>query len=595
MKFVPEQDSAILKAAALFNSDRLDEADRMCRDIAVIDPGNVAALHLRARIALKRGEGATAVTVLTRAVALRPEDSGLRYDLARLHLAGKRSDLARPHLEAAIAVDPGLAAAHLELAVIAYVDGQFGTAETHFRAALDTAPRNVRALFGLLQVLGTQSRVSEAAAIARRIIALRPDDPNGHAGLAVSLDRLGDFDGAAAAHRRAMALSGNAPSFWYGLVLTLAAFGHVAEAIAECRALIATHRDYVRAHIRLARLVETSSDAEVAELERLLDLGTLAPTDRIQILYVLGAIRESREEFAAAFTRYDAANALARQRTPYSAKASETTFAEIKSAFSRETFAVHEGTGCADPTPIFIVGMPRSGTTLVEQILSSHPQIAGAGELDAVQNLFNRLKAQAGAPDPASAIAGASAADLERLGQDYIAEIRSFSANATHVIDKMPANFLHLGLIALVLPKARIIHCRRDALDTGLSIYKTWFPADMIGFSHELADLGHYYRLYEDLMGHWEDVLPQKPLDVSYERLVDDLRGETARLLGALGLDWSDDCERFFDARRPVHTASIAQVRRPIYASSVGRAQSFGAALDPLRRALAGPVKEAAE
>ncbi len=239
------------------------------------------------------------------------------------------------------------------------------------------------------------------------------------------------------------------------------------------------------------------------------------------------------------------------------------------------------GLGDPSPVPIFILGMPRSGSTLVEQILASHPQVLGAGEL----RTLDRLVHQGGGIE---ALATLQAEDCRRLGERYLADLRSLPAGKTRITDKMPGNFMYVGLIQLILPHAKIIHTMRDPVDTCLSCFSRLLSVGH-HFSYDLAELGRYYRHYRELMDHWRSVLPAGTmLDVAYEDVVDDLEGQTRRMLEYLGLPWDERCLSFHKTVRPVVTASSVQVRRPLYRSGVARWRQYEAHLGPLLAELEG-------
>lgn len=577
-----------MDALALFRADKLDKADRKLRQLISADPTQVDAMHLRAMIAMRRNDTVGAISIMQRALAIRPRDIALLCNLGNMLMTAGRADEALARFLGAIEIDPNQQQARAGAGAILVEQGKFLAAEPHFRSVLKPAPRNVEALLGLAAALEGQARASEAADIARRAIAVAPQNPLAETRLATALGQLHDFEGAINAHRRAMALSGNAPNYWFGLVVNLAAFGRIAEAESECRALIAAYPNFAPAHVRLSTLVRESSEVEIADLERLLGRTDLSVRDHIQVEFALGAALEGRGAYAKAFAYYEQGNRLTRETAPYSKKKTTNGFTDIKSTFSPAVLVQHQSEGCPDPTPIFVVGMPRSGTTLAEQILSSHPEVAGANELEAIPRLFGEFVSSSETRTPKEALLAAKGDHLRRVGETYLKELRAFSPDARFIVDKLPGNFAFLGFIALILPEAKIVHCRRDPLDTCLSIYKTRFARGSIDYGYDMAELGHYYRHYEDLMHYWDEVLPTKPINVVYEDLVADTRAESQHLLAALGLDWSESCEKFYETKRSVLTASVAQVRRPIYNSSVGSAARFGAALDPLRRALAG-------
>ena len=578
-----------------FQSGDLAGADQICRRIITADPTHIRAMHMRATIALQLGRLSDGIAQLERAVAIKPEDAPLLRSLATAYMARRRPDLALPRFEEAARLTPDDLSARAGAGALLNEKSDFRASEPHFRAILKRKPRDLGALLGLARALDGQSRAGEAVACAEQAVALAPNNAAAHTRLAVALDKLGDFDGAVAHHRDAVSLSGHAPDPWFELVLCLASFGNIAEAEDECRALIDMHRDFAPAHVRLVGLVGQSSEEEISALETLLTRNTLPVNHRIQAEFALGAALEGHEEYEPAFAHYQAGNRLAHDIRSYSQKKMRTSFVEIRGAFSPETFTRLGGRGCVDPAPIFVIGMPRSGTTLVEQILSSHPDIEGAGERTIIPRLFSEFVRISGATSPEAIFASTTPEDLARFGRTYLDQLRGGSGSKRFVIDKLPGNFAFLGFISLILPEARIIHCERDPLDTCLSIYKTHFQPGSMEYSYDFDDLGHYYRMYRDLMGFWESVLPRAPIPIGYEALARNTRAESERLLTALGLDWSDECERFYETRRSVRTASMTQVRRPIYTSSIGKSERFGSLLDPLRRALtaSGELAEA--
>ncbi len=263
-----------------------------------------------------------------------------------------------------------------------------------------------------------------------------------------------------------------------------------------------------------------------------------------------------------------------------------TTYSIQKQVFTTQFFAERAGVGSPDERPVFIVGMPRSGTTLTEQILSSHPQVHGMGELGAARKLMGEL--DYGTPQPerfAKAVAAMDKPAAARKAEAYLEVYDRAPRDALRIVDKNPHNFECLGLIALMFPNARIIHCRRDAMDTCVSCYMHNFSATH-GYNTDLATLGHYYRAYDDLMAHWRDMLPLPMLELQYEEVVADQEGKSRELIEFLGLEWDDACLEFFAADRLVSTPSRWQVRQPIYATSVKRWKRYEEHLDPLKEAL---------
>ena len=419
----------------------------------------------------------------------------------------------------------------------------------------------------------------------RRALELRPNAPELHNLQGRILDAIGRMDDAIAAHRKAIALDPRRAQSYAELGNTLVAYGRQAEGIEQYRTALRIDPD--RADLR--RTLGKHLDDASSLVEREGDYRASAPDSpaRMHLGFDLAKAYEEAGEHQRAFQLLQEANLIRRRSFNYRRADSERAFAELGQNFTRELFDKHAGAGNPDPTPIFVVGMPRSGTTLVEQILASHPDVAGAGELTLLRELVVGQTSGDASMDYAKMLAGMDDAACTRLGTRYVEALRGFSKTARHITDKMPGNFMLIGMIKLMLPNARIIHCVRDAADTGISIYRNFFSTHL-GYAYDLGEIGHYHRLYQSLMAHWHKVLPGFVNDVSYEALVADQEGETRRLLALCDLDFRPECLEFFRTERPVHTASAAQVRKPISAASVGIAKRYGEALAPLEKALSG-------
>ena len=277
------------------------------------------------------------------------------------------------------------------------------------------------------------------------------------------------------------------------------------------------------------------------------------------------------------------ANTVKRRRIAYDEAHTLGLFDRLRSVFDRGMFEAHRGGGCRSSLPVLVIGMPRSGTTLIEQILASHPAVHGAGELSEFDQLAKQMCDARGEtfrlPEGAR---GLKPGDLLKLGESYVARLQRLATGAERVTDKMPANFLYAGLIHLALPRARIIHVLREPRDTCLSCYSKLFTEEQ-NFTYDLAELGRYYRKYAELMAHWRDVLPEgRMLEIRYEDVIADLEGSARQLIEHCGLDWDPRCIAFHKSQRPVRTASAAQVRRPIYRTSLGRWRAYEPHLAPL-------------
>ena len=302
---------------------------------------------------------------------------------------------------------------------------------------------------------------------------------------------------------------------------------------------------------------------------------------RMHLAFGLGKAFEDLHQYEKAFSFFAEGNSIKRRSYSYTVDDRGNFFKKLEEVFDSSLFAKHQGTGCDDETPLFILGMPRSGTTLVEQILASHRHVHGAGELRTLKRIVTSCFDKGKVAEFPESIRQVDSADFEHPGFEYIQAIRKHTPDARFITDKMPENYKYIGLIKLMLPGAKVIHCRRDPVDTCLSIFKTFFTV-MHEYSHDLGELGRYYSFYCRLMEHWHSVVPGFIHDVQYESMVVDQAGQTRALLEYCGLEWDDACLEFHKSDRPVRTASAEQVRRPIYKGSVQLWKRYETQLAPL-------------
>jgi hypothetical protein len=329
-----------------------------------------------------------------------------------------------------------------------------------------------------------------------------------------------------------------------------------------------------------------AGDAEIAAMQALLAKGDeISKGDTMLLHFALGKAFLDTGDSGRAFAHLNAGNRMKRAQISYDPVSTGHWMRSIATVFSADFLERLEGQGAASSKPIFVLGMPRSGTTLVEQILASHPSVHGAGELSYIQNIVNEL---GNFPSSAAALTPAS---LRAFGERYLAQTAKLAPGAPHVVDKMPINFAYAGLIRLILPGARLIHSRRDPVDTCLSCYSKLFTAEQ-SFSYDLAELGQFHRDYQRLTAHWRNVFPPEFfLEVDYESVVEDLEGQARRMLDFLSLPWDPACLAFHETKRPVRTASVNQVRQKLYKSSSGRWRQHKANLGPLLAALQIPAE----
>ena len=415
---------------------------------------------------------------------------------------------------------------------------------------------------------------------------------------ATQLHDQGDVVGAAAAYRRALSLQPNDADAHNGLAQVLEEQGQPQQAVQHALAALHLRPDWAPMLFILAELAANGHydfpEEQLQRIETRIGVPGTSPTDASLLHFALAMLREKRGAYDDAFDSYRQGNALVHgllkeTGQAFDAQEHDGLTDRLIATFTPALFERVRGFGLDTEAPVFIVGMPRSGSSLVEQILSRHPRVFAAGELGDVGRLAAGLPARLGAPEgyprcvdrldqpTAAAVAAEYLQGLARRGAPT-------GYPAARVTDKAPLNFLHLGLLAALLPHARVIHCRREPRDVCLSCYLQYFRE--LNFTWDLGNLGRYYRAYERLMEHWRRVLPVQPLEVDYEQLVTQPEPMIRRLLAFCGLEWDDRCLRSHESRRPVQTQSKLQVRRPIYTTSVGRWRRYEAHLGPLRESL---------
>ena len=440
---------------------------------------------------------------------------------------------------------------------LAFRQGDLVQAAAAYEWAVAVWPSFADAWLNLGATYRRLERIEDAGACARRVLDLRPDDPGALNNLANVLSAQGRLEEAADCYRRALELRPDDAETYYNLVNQQP----LNDGSPESEAVFAS----------LSRQAEA--------------LDRFTARDQSTLLFALGKALDARGETDRAFESLARANALHRSALQFDIAASERLAAAIAKRFDPALFARLEGAGSPSQRLVFVVGMPRSGTTLVEQIVSAHPDVHGAGEIGLLPTLVARVRSPQGLGFPFWTT-DVSDADLQRLTQAYLEALEPRGAGKARITDKTIGNFELLGLIHLCLPNARIIHCRRDPRDTCVSCFSTRFSGGH-PYAYDLRELGRYWRLYDGLMAHWRAVLPPgRIFEVDYEALVEDLEGGAKRLIAHLGLPWDDACLRFHDSKREVRTASFAQVRQPIYTGSVGRWRRFGPHLGPLIEAL---------
>jgi len=428
------------------------------------------------------------------------------------------------------------------------------------------------------------------------IDALLVDDPDNPALRnlkAVVLGKLGDYGDAIALYESILRERPKDARVWMSLGHALKTEGKTERAISAYRRALELDPGFGSAWWSLANLKTVRFDArDIAAMQAQLQRDGLADEQRLQVHFALGKALEDAGDHAASFAHYAQGNALRRAQLPYDAAQNSQRRQRAQSVYTPAFFRERAGSGDPDQAPVFIVGMPRAGSTLVEQILSSHPQVEATMELPDLIAIVRDLRARSPRPEATSyhdIVAAMDPAEFRALGQRYLATSRvQRKLGRPFFIDKMPNNFAHVGLIQLILPNAKIIDARRHPMACCFSNFKQHFARGQ-AFSYDLADMGRYYADYVALMAHFDAVMPGRVHRVVYEHMVADTETQVRALLDYCGLDFDERCLRFFENDRPVRTASSEQVRQPIYRDGVDQWRHFEPWLEPLQLAL-GPV-----
>ncbi len=547
------------RARALLKAGKLPEAAALLRSLLARDPGNRAAQELMAEVAVRNGDLAAAAGILQNLLAAQPDN----------------------HLH------------HTRIAVVYALQSQFPQAAAHLRRALAIKPDHLPAQLDLCRVAREMGHLDESIRAGLAAVELSPNDARAHSAVALSFERFGLHHKGHEHYRRAAELAPDDPRRQFACGFGYLGSGDKGTARRYFQRVIALSPADAQAHWMLARLQRYTSTqhADFQQLQQLLDAPAASADDRSYLHFALGKMYEDCAQYDEAFQHYAAGNRLEGRKCHYRPDAYRERVDALIAAYSPDTLARLAAAGNPSRKPLFIVGMPRSGTSLVEQILASHSQVHGAGELSWLvkteHDLPGFLRSSQAYP---ACIREMNPQQIELLAGKYLGylDVLSDQGACTYVTDKLPGNYERIGLISLLFPQARIIHCQRDPLDNAVSQFSLLFQG-AIEYSHDLFNLGAHYAEYRRLMAHWQNLMPERILDVSYEALVANHAAETRRLLDFLQLPWDPDCLKFFEAQRTVRTSSDLQVRQPIYTSSIGRWKHYEKYLEPLRRGLRWP------
>jgi tetratricopeptide (TPR) repeat protein len=537
-------------------------ADRLYRQVLEVEPARGEALALLALACQQRGDASQAEIWYRRSLAVQPGDAEVHFRLGLVLMSLAKADDAIVHFREAVRLRPDSPETWNNLGNGLFLQGKTREAIACYREAVRLRPDYAEACLNLGNSLREDDWLPEGLHWYREAVRLRPDYPKSRLNLAAALLETGAASEAETHLRECLRLSPGSPKALSTLIGN-DLYGDNDPGPDELRALIANE--------------------------------TLSPIDRAHLHFTLARVLDRAGQPDEAFQQFKETNRLRRELSRHQGDAFDAAehsrFVDrLIAFFSREWFEHTRPLGLDTEVPVFVVGMPRSGSSLVEQILSHHPDAAGVGELRDLPRTVEGLPARPGATEKyPECLATIDPSMIRQLGTEYLARIHALCGPARRITDKMLVNFLHLGFIAALFPRARVIHCQRDPLDTGVSCFMQIFRG--LSFTLDLEDIGSYYRDYERLMAHWRAVKPLPMLEVVYEELVADVEGVSRQLVEFCGLPWDERCLRFYENPRTVRTVSKHQVRQPVYKSAIARWRRYEAHLDPLRRAL-GMAKE---
>jgi Flp pilus assembly protein TadD len=576
-----------------YRAGQLLPAQQMFRYVLGLEPHNTEAAHFLGGISLQLGDYDQALEHFR--AAARDSDNAVYWnDLGVACIAAGEFREGVTALEQALRVRPDYPEAYNNLGIVCQQLGEKVRSLDSFEQAIRLRPGYAEAYSNLGNSLREQGELEGAAVACEQAFRLRPQSAEAANNLGLALQESGQVEKAADYYRQALELRPNFPGASNNLATALKELGLLEEAATQFRATLRLEPNHALVYYNLCQLVAdgrtTLEPAEFAHLQALVDADQGAPVERSARAFALAAVLERQGSYDEAFRHYQQANdvrwrGLEEANQQFDPVRFQAQVDQVIAAFDAAYFRKGQGWGTETELPLFILGVPRSGTTLVEQILSSHPDVFGAGELGEMPRLIRSLARAGGSEgryEPPPVLP--SEAVARDLGAGYLRRIQQVGGSARRVTLKTLENFLYLGVIGTLFPRAPVLYCRREPLDVCVSCYFQNFQGS--DFSWSLSDIGVYYRQYERLMAHWSRVVPMPLLEVSYEELIARSEAVIRKMLEFCGLEWNPRCLAFYNNPRPVRTSSTVQIRKPLSNRSIGRWKHFAAYLGPLFQAL---------
>ena len=417
----------------------------------------------------------------------------------------------------------------------------------------------------------------------KKSISLDKKIPEPHNNLGSLYNSLAKYKDSVNCYKNAISIDPKFSAAYYNLGKVYLTIGKLNEAEIHLREAIKLNSNFTHAHRALSRILKyDDQEKHLKELEDAYKNSNKDSDNKMDLAFALGKAYEDLKKFDSSFKLYKEANQILRKKINFSIENERNRFKKIKSSFDENLFSKFKKSGYEEKSPIFILGMPRSGTTLIEQIISNHPQVFGADEIDFIPSLIQKHFGQYDLSIflQTNELSNYKSEDLKKIGKEYISKMNTLSDNALITTDKLPINFFWIGFIKLILPKAKIVHCYRNSKDNILSIFKNHFPGGQVGFAYNLKETVEYYNMYADLMKHWNSKLPTFIYNIKYENLISQTETSIRNLLKFCDLSWTEKCLKFHNNSRPIKTASDVQARSKIYKTSVNSWKNYEKHLD---------------
>jgi tetratricopeptide (TPR) repeat protein len=570
---------------AFHRQGELDGAIESYRRALSINPGSVQAYGNLGNALRDQGKLDEAIESYEKVLSIQPDSAQAHYSLGVALKDQGRLDDAIESYRRALNINPDFAEAHHAIGRAFKHQGQRDDAIESYRRALSVKSDYSQAHNNLGIALDEQGKLDDAIESYRRALSINPNFAQAYGNLGNALKDQGKPDDAIKSYKKALNINPDLAEVHNNLGILLHEHGRRDDAIESYQKALSIRPNFAEAHRHLACVTRHTEHVQTQKMISLYKEPHINDNQRMHLAFGLGKAFEDLGDHEESFKFILEGNRLRRNTFSYNTLEDKELFNDLKNVFGDQLFRRNVGSGCVDNTPIFIIGMLRSGSTLVEQILASHPLVYGAGELDQLaQMTIHSCETLVDNRFP-NCVTKLSPENLAMLGAHYVRAVKQYSGSARYITDKTLLNFRFVGMIKLILPNAKIIHCKRDPRDTCLSVFKNYFT-DLHKYAHDLSELGQYYKLYQGLMEHWHSILPGYIFDIQYEDIVGNQDAETRRLLEYCELPWDEACLSFYNTVRPVRTVSVEQVRRPIYNSSVGLWRQYEKHLEPLLNAL---------